>query len=259
MRKQNFRNLLRNSMQDVETPVRYEHLQKTISLAKNEWKKRVVRPRITFSKFLTTQIRFVGWKIWLAQAIVLLCLSYLLVFFGDYILNNQRNVALLLCCISILVLMSAVPFIQRSIRFKTYEIEAAARFSATKQLLAKLLIIGIGDISMLSSILCVAIINTPLGTKSILLYLLLPFLIASSGLLYLIGHTPIEKISQNSVVICMVLFLAFTILDKTYPIFYQQAFSLKWAAICIVLILFCIYQIRYILYRSSYEEMQLLS
>ena len=249
MRKQIFRNLLRSSMQDVEIPVRYEHLQKTISLAKNEWKKRVVRPRITFSKFLTTQIKFVGWKIWLAQAIVLLCLSYLLVFFGDYILNNQRNVALLLCCISILVLMSAIPFIQRSIRYKTYEIETATRFSATKQLLAKLLIIGIGDISMLSS----------METKSILLYLLLPFLIASSGLLYLIGHTPIEKISQNSVVICMVLFLAFTILDKTYPIFYQQAFSLKWAAICIVLVLFCIYQIRYILYRSSYEEMQLLS
>ena len=238
MRKQIFRNLLRSSMQDVEIPVRYEHLQKTISLAKNEWKKRVVRPRITFSKFLTTQIKFVGWKIWLAQAIVLLCLSYLLVFFGDYILNNQRNVALLLCCISILVLMSAIPFIQRSIRYKTYEIETATRFSATKQLLAKLLI---------------------METKSILLYLLLPFLIASSGLLYLIGHTPIEKISQNSVVICMVLFLAFTILDKTYPIFYQQAFSLKWAAICIVLVLFCIYQIRYILYRSSYEEMQLLS
>ena len=132
MRKQIFRNLLRSSMQDVEIPVRYEHLQKTISLAKNEWKKRVVRPRITFSKFLTTQIKFVGWKIWLAQAIVLLCLSYLLVFFGDYILNNQRNVALLLCCISILVLMSAIPFIQRSIRYKTYEIETATRFSATK-------------------------------------------------------------------------------------------------------------------------------
>ena len=258
MRKQNFRNLLRSTMQEVELPVRNEHLQKTISLAKNEWKERVVRPRITFSKFLAAQIKFVGWKIWLAQAIVVLCLSFLLVYLGDYILNNPRNGALLLCSISILVLMSAFPFIQRSVRYKMYEIETATRFSATKQLLAKLLIIGIGDISMLSSILCVAIINTPLETKSILLYLLLPFLIASSGLLYLIGHTPIEKISQNSVVICMVLFLAFTILGKTYPIVFQQTFSFKWAAICVILILFCIYQIRYILYRSSYEEMQLL-
>ena len=256
MRKQNFRNLLRSTMQEVELPVRNEHLQKTISLAKNEWKERVVRPRITFSKFLAAQIKFVGWKIWLAQAIVVLCLSFLLVYLGDYILNNPRNGALLLCCISILVLMSAFPFIQRSVRYKMYEIETATRFSATKQLLAKLLIIGIGDISMLCSIVCVAIINTPLETKSILLYLLLPFLIASSGLLYLIGHTPIEKI--YSVVICMVLFLAFTILGKTYPIVFQQTFSFKWAAICVILILFCIYQIRYILYRSSYEEMQLL-
>lgn len=258
MRKQNFRNLLRSTMQEVELPVRNEHLQKTISLAKNEWKERVVRPRITFSKFLAAQIKFVGWKIWLAQAIVVLCLSFLLVYLGDYILNNPRNGALLLCSISILVLMSAFPFIQRSVRYKMYEIETATRFSATKQLLAKLLIIGIGDISMLCSIVCVAIINTPLETKSILLYLLLPFLIASSGLLYLIGHTPIEKISQNSVVICMVLFLAFTILGKTYPIVFKQTFSFKWAAICVILILFCIYQIRYILYRSSYEEMQLL-
>ena len=250
MRKQNFRNLLRSTMQEVELPVRNEHLQKTISLAKNEWKERVVRPRITFSKFLAAQIKFVGWKIWLAQAIVVLCLSFLLVYLGDYILNNPRNGALLLCCISILVLMSAFPFIQRSVRYKMYEIETATRFSATKQLLAKLLIIGIGDISMLCSIVW--------ETKSILLYLLLPFLIASSGLLYLIGHTPIEKISQNSVVICMVLFLAFTILGKTYPIVFQQTFSFKWAAICVILILFCIYQIRYILYRSSYEEMQLL-
>ena len=160
MRKQNFRNLLRSTMQEVELPVRNEHLQKTISLAKNEWKERVVRPRITFSKFLAAQIKFVGWKIWLAQAIVVLCLSFLLVYLGDYILNNPRNGALLLCSISILVLMSAFPFIQRSVRYKMYEIETATRFSATKQLLAKLLIIGIGDISMLCSIVCVAIINT---------------------------------------------------------------------------------------------------
>ena len=38
MRKQNFRNLLRSTMQEVELPVRNEHLQKTISLSKNEWK-----------------------------------------------------------------------------------------------------------------------------------------------------------------------------------------------------------------------------
>ena len=110
------------------------------------------RRRINYSAFLKRQLRFIGWPIWLVQgiAMILLCI----VFCGPlnfYLEDSVKGIAFLLCCLSVLVLLSSVPMIHRSIRYKMHELELSTRFSSVKLLLAKLLLIGIGNLVTLSA------------------------------------------------------------------------------------------------------------
>lgn len=259
MTQQKLKRQLKASLHDIEKPVRQEHLELTKSLLAKERYQHDKRERLSFTRFLSMQIRFIGWKIWAMQGAMLIAVSFFLAAsMGEYFLDNPRFVALLLCGLSILVIMTALPFIQRALHYRMNEIEAATYFSSVKLLMAKLLIIGIGDVSMLSCILCFVIFKTSLPTQSAILYLLLPFLLASCGLLYLLGHVPAKRFAAGSIVVCAVLIAAFILLAELYPFFFEQAFSIGWAAICIALVVYCVCQFRRIIARSSYAEMQLI-
>ena len=150
--------------------------------------------------------------------------------------------------------MTALPFLHRARRYGMCEVEMAARTSGLKQLGGKLMIIGIGDFAMLGSIFCFLVAKTSLSPGGILLSLLLPFLAASSGLLYLIGHTPGSKWVQNSVVVCGVLFLGCSLL--TNVVLFRQ--ELKCAAVCVALAVCCVCQARTVFRNPAYEESLLL-
>ena len=213
------------------------------------------RRRINYPEFLKRQLRFIGWPIWLVQgtAMILLCMA----FNGPlnfYLEDSAKGIAFLLCCLSVLVLLSSVPMIHRSIRYKMHEIELSTRFSSVKLLLSKLLLIGIGNIVLLSVIFLLTIANTPLQTESVLLYLLLPYLSACSGFLYLLGHIPADKFEVYSVGLCCLMLTVFTLLSRFHSNFFRQTFSAGWLLVCFLLVLFSIKQLRYIMYRSSYAQ-----
>lgn len=233
-------------------PVRQARLQETQNLARKAL--RPVKKRLSFWAFLGTQVRFIGWKIWLSQAVTLL---FLFLLWGP-VWGSLWSARTLLCCCSLLIFMTALPFLHRAKRFGMCEVEMAARFSGVKQLGAKLLIIGIGDFTMLSSMFCFAVVKTALDPGSVFFSLLLPFLAASSGLMYLIGHTPGSKLVQNSVVVCALLFLGSTVLTNTSPVLFRQDTTLLWAAACIALAACCVFQARRVFRNPSYEEIQLL-
>lgn len=213
------------------------------------------RRRINYSEFLKRQLRFIGWPIWLVQgtALIILCI----VFNGPlnfYLENSVHGIAFLLCCLSVLVLLSSVPMIHRSIRYKMHEIELSTRFSAVKLLIAKLLLIGIGNFVLLSVIFLLTIANTSLQTESVMLYLLLPYLAACGGFLYLLGHIPADKFEVYSAGLCCLMLTAFTILSRFHSNFFSQTFSAGWLLVCLLLVLFSIKQLRYIMYRSAYAQ-----
>lgn len=86
------------------------------------------RERIGFTGFLLRQIRFNGWKIWLMQGVLLGLLRLVLTFtYGSLKVVNQEKIPLLLCCISVLIVMTAVPFLWRSLRYRMFETEIATR------------------------------------------------------------------------------------------------------------------------------------
>lgn len=258
MRNEDFEKKLTQSLHQPSIMVNEKHFENTLFLARLQACQKHKRERISFTRFLATQIKFIGWKVWTAQGIFLLIISGMLTgLYGRSYLGNQQHMARLLFCLSVLVFMTALPFVYRSVRYQMQEIEAATRFSSVKLLMAKLTIIGIGDLFILSGIFCITIEKTALQAGSAILYLGFPFLLASSGCLFMLGHFTSKQFFVGSMGLCSFLILVSFTAFRHYEALFPYSFSVGWIVICALLIVFCVHQFRYILYHSPYTEMQI--
>ena len=87
--------------------------------------------RIGFAAFLGTQVRFIGWKIWLVQALCLLAANVgLSNAFGMTYFTYPRLLVQCLCCLSVLVMLTALPVLYEAARCRMHEMEAATYFSS---------------------------------------------------------------------------------------------------------------------------------
>lgn len=243
---------LKVTLQHIDRPINYIHLQKTCKVAKQEWIKKH-KNRIRFGGFLKLQIRFLGWRVWLIQNLFLMTIYTLFESMSKHFLvQNNRYAAFFLSCISVLLLLTAIPFIYRSTKYKLQEIEMASFFSRTKLILANLLIIVIGNLFVLGIVFWLAIEKTSLEAGSILLYVGMPYLTASCGFIYLLGHTSSECFPRKTARFVAILGLAFIIMNRFYDNLFQQSLSSRWLIVCIGLILYIIYQVRYIVLQSPF-------
>ena len=258
MKRKDLEQTLIRTLHQPPVTVNEQHFAATCRLAGMQAHQKQARRRITFLPFLSMQIRYIGWKIWLAQSIFLLLTGCILNrIYGIDHLNTPLHLAKLLSCLSVLVFMSALPPVYRSARYRMQEVEAAARFSSATLLMAKLIIIGAGDLFILSGIFCITIWKASLRADSVILYLCFPFLLGSSCCLFLLGHLPPGQFFAASIMLCSFLILAAATLSRhAVPPFYNS-FSSGWIAVCMILAAFNIRQFRYILYGSSYTELQL--
>lgn len=248
---------LKKALRPDEDGINAAHIQQVIMMARQEYAHKAQRKRTGFGAFLISQVRFIGWRIWVVQGAFLLllcgCFSTVL---GEYLLYSPRRVALLLCCLAIAVSMTAVPFIYRSIRYQMDEVEMATRNSSGRLLVAKLLVTGLGDGLTLACIFGMTTLKTSLRVDSIALYLVFPFLLASCGGLYLLGHLPMERFMPASLGMGAVLLTGVFLLSQLYPAFFEQIFSAGWAAVCIALALFGAKQVQHLMEQSSFGETQ---
>ena len=250
-----FEAALRQALQPDYTPTDQKHYETTRLLAHRESCRIQKRRRISFAPFLAAQIRFIGRKIWIMQGLFLSVIHALLT--SVYRKDQPAYMISLLFCFSVLVLMTALPFLYRSVRYQMQEVESAARFSLVKLLAAKLAMIGIGDLFMLGGIFIIALWETSLPAESIFISLCFPFLLACSGCLFMLGRLDAKSFFVGSMGLCSVLILLAVVFLRHYEALLQYTLSGKWAAVCILLLLVCVREYRYIIYCSSYTEMQL--
>lgn len=255
MRNDNFEKKLKQSLHQAPAMVSEEHFENTLLLAGKEAYRKQKRKRISFTHFLSMQIKFIGWRIWSIQGVSLLIVGGIISCSYDYWKYPQYMVKLLFC-LSVLVFMTALPFIHRSVRYQMQEIEAATHFSSVKLLMAKFAVIGIRDVLMLSGIFFTTIVKTSLQADRAVLYLCFPFLLVCSGCLFMLGHFTPKQFFVGSMGLCSFLVLAFSIVPGHYEHLFRQSFSARWIVICVLLIAFCTHQFRYIIHHSSYAEMQ---
>lgn len=247
---------LRQSFHQIPTITNDSHLHATILLAEREVCLKQRRERISFAHFLRKQIGFIGRKIWIVQGVSLFVMSVLIPrFYGDFLTLQQMIKRL--ACLSILIFMTALPLLYRSVRYRMQEIETASRFSGGKLLLARLILIGIGDICLLTGIFFSSIINTLLPADSVFFCLCFPFLLSCSVCLYLLGHLTPRKFLAGSLLFCSFLAVLFALIPGQYMFLYQPSLSAVRALLCAFLLALCVHQLHYIIMTSSYEELQL--
>lgn len=252
MTKKNLETRLYQTYHMADAPVRPDSLSTAAHLAWREARSR--RRRIGFPQFLSMQIRFIGWKVWAVQGTSLLVICGLLSrLFGRGFWREPQSVAAVLFCLSVLVFMTAPPFLYRSVRYRMQEVEAAARFSSVRLLMARLIIIGTGDAVLLGGIVLTTAANSGLPGGSAVICVGFPFLMASSAGLYLLGHARPRRFLAGSTGLCVLLLLT---LSQAARIGAPTP-SLGWAGVCALLAAFCWHQFRYLLHHCAYAEMQI--
>ncbi len=246
---------LRQAYKGADIEVHSSSTSAVVLLARKEAYAR--RQRLSFPQFLSMQIRFIGWKVWAVQGASLLGVCWLLShLFGQEYWKDPQSVAGLLICLSLFTFMAAPPFLYRSIRYRMQEVEAAARFSSVRLLMARLIIIGVGDAILLSGILLTAAVKTALQPSSAVVSVAFPFLLASSGCLYLLGHVSPRRFLAGSMGLCGFLLMVLSLAHRHFHLFF--CLSPGWIGVCTLLVAFCCHQFHYLLNNCAYAEMQVI-
>lgn len=213
-----------------------EHLAQTMQAARMAYQDRRQRERIRYPAFLLRQVRFIGATVWLLQGLLLVCAGWL---FGFAITGSAsdlapRHLPVLLDCFAVFIAMTGIPFIGRSAQYRMLETEMATRISLPKLLLTRILMIGTGNILLLTVAFFLASTKAELGTGSIALYLLLPYLMACCGCLFIQAYAHSGQQGFVSTAFCFALTALLFVLYRTAPAVYEQASVGAWGAVCAV-------------------------
>lgn len=243
---------LRECFADSEWKTHTAAYRQTVFLAKKEAQSRAERRRTGFGSFLVWYMKHKGVRIWLMQAVMLLCLGVLLLGIYDIpYMCTQRRISMLLCGLAVFLFMTAIPVVYRSVRYKMLEIEAAARFSTVRLILAEILTNMIGDVVMIGTIIGITVFKVSYSTSSAVLYLVIPFLVMCCIGIVFLRHVDMEKIPAYCSIQCVCAVMGIVLSGRVYPSCYEQAFSAVGAGICVGLLLLCGYQLRALMEHSA--------
>ncbi len=256
MKNTDFEKLLKQSLHEI--PNVENGMEHMILLARSQASRRYKRERIPFRWFLTKQVRYIGWKLWAIQGLMLLLFDRMLIqLYGERFWDSPTSVARLLFCVSTLVAMMTLPMLYRSRKYRMQEIESASYFSCTKLLMAKLAVIGSGDVLLLAGMFRMTMVRTSTQAGNLAFYLLLPFLVMSAAYLYMMGHCSGNGFFVGSITLGTAMLLFAVALPGRWLPLFQQSMTLGWLIFCIGLLAFSAEQLRYLLHRSPYAELQI--
>ena len=164
------------------------HLEETIKLAGQAYSGRRQMRHISTFEMIIGQVRFIARPVWILQGIVLLCMCV----FMRYAMASEQQASYIpafLSISSIFIAMTMLPFYGRSRKYKMREIECTTRVSLSRLILAKLCVIGAGDIASLSIVLLITLGKMVTPAATLLMFILLPFLLTCAGSLFILGRT----------------------------------------------------------------------
>lgn len=182
------------------------HLQTVTELSKRCLDTAAAKSRssLSFGSLILKQLKFSAWKIWLLQGMVLaaLCAAFFSLY-KETVLNwFYTTLSEFLCLCGGMIVLSAVPLLQRSFRYRMMELEQSTRFSIAGSLAAQLIFIGIGDLAMLAA-LALIVWQHGLTGSVIFLSLVIPFLTAAATCLMLWVRTDPSAFERQAVLLCM--------------------------------------------------------
>ena len=196
-----------NSLFAIEQNTAYEaHMQDTIKLVQAQAAKRnpSVKPALSFAGLVAKQLKFLAWKIWLFQGMVLalLCTVFFLTYTVNFNIGDGNSLPKFLCGCSSVIVICSIPILKRSSAYKMFELEQSTHFAVGGNLLSQLLFIGIGDFCMLT-VLVFVVGMYGLTIPVIFISLIIPFLTAAISCLMLWTRTSPDSFQTAGVALCL--------------------------------------------------------
>lgn len=151
-------------------------------------------PKLSYSEFILSQICYIRRRVWLFSAAVLLA-----VISAVYVIpqNQMYIVWIISTLIPFLALMTAME-ISRSDIFGMAEIEAGCRYSLPQLAGARMIILGVGNFTVISAISVILGFFSPFGIIKAALYTLTPYITVNGiSLVVLDKVTGLERIYIN--------------------------------------------------------------
>lgn len=184
-----FLHMLKNELRDKPfLEPSQTHLNETIRLSHLAYTNRKRLKRLSTFEMIFGQFRFIARPIWILQGVVLFCLCFFVrpAMVSDRMINY---VPAFLSISSIFIAMTMLPFYGRSRKYKMIEIERSTRISFSRLILAKLCTLGIGDAVCLVAIILFTLGSVETPAKTILMFIVAPFLLACAGSLFILNRT----------------------------------------------------------------------
>ncbi|MCD7993970.1 MAG: hypothetical protein LUK37_20170 [Clostridia bacterium] len=177
-----------NNIQENTPPVSEARLHEVVELTQAAYDTRRKRREVSQIGFVLRQAKFIALPIWIFQFILLLCIMV-----GLHAIISESFIAFsripkLLGLVGLLVAATSLPVLIKSHQYKMIEIESATYMSMVGLTLSRLIIVGIGDAVMLLTLWIFGCGAAEVAVLDTLSYILLPFLLATSGCLWLFNH-----------------------------------------------------------------------
>ena len=173
--------------------------------------------------FIKSQIRFISWRFLIFQ-LLLICLYG---FFTAVILRDDNGFLLLVPAAPIAVMLGTGE-LSRSFRFNTAELELPSRFSLPQVLLARLTITVVINMLSLTCMLFLSAMKTYYCFGPLILYGLVPSLLAAAGSLFLMNHSHDTNAGYYVSAYCLTLSAIGAVSLTAWPEWYNSAATTVW-------------------------------
>lgn len=228
-------------------PHRETQMNRVMLLAREEMRKKPARGRMRFTAFWRVFLRFIGWKIWLAQAAyfavgIMLLLSAAREQWG----SSPKHMAMGLCALSVFTWMTAIPFMRRANRNGMREIERACCVEPMRWMRAQVATVGLGDGLLIGGLGLVVRLRNLQSVAGTCAYLLLPFLLVSCCCLFLMRHVKEEHAAACCTAVCLLLAALIVPLGYWSPQIFEMTPSPSMGFLCAALLLLCMEQTRHL-------------
>ena len=248
---------VKNDLRRVLNPpikINEKHLQETILKAKQ-----VCPPaakKVPLGDVFAQQVRFIGTKTWVFQAVILL-VTVLLVRAS----TNEAAMAvmpvslpIILAFTSIAFLLPAVVFLDGSVRYGMEEIELATMVSRNRLLAIRGILAATGSaVGLVCTVFVTGYYVQAQGVQFIQLipFILLPHLLANSICLLVINLRRGRSSTAQCIVACAFLFVGLAVILGRFPELYAASAVAAWYVACAGLLAICVLEFYILLKRGS--------
>ncbi|AIQ69735.1 hypothetical protein [Paenibacillus graminis] len=188
------------------SPIDQQHLDRTITSATVELRQTLGNRRTTFLEFYISQIRFISWKVWAMQLLIVLGMGMLL---HSLLLGSEESsdFIMLASTAAPLLVMTGIQTLTCSMSSNMLEIELSTRHLFQKLMLVRMSLLAITDLIGLTILAILLNFWIQADFVKLMLFLLVPYNVTCFGCLCILNKIRTSNCGNYCFIFCSLILL----------------------------------------------------